>query len=426
MITAAVSTNLSVTDLKAGRSPFFAGLMAFLEFMGTAFARDERNPHEGTVLIAADMARHLGFPQTPDDPMPVLETARALGWKVGETLHPFVTFRGHRSFPAIHIGVLPWIERERNRYPLVEPKDPFASTSLMAQWNERTGSAYRGEPMVNGAAILRDTAPPGKSCPTWKPKDEIPVSHRCERPYTPHDLSLRTARIYDGPVTAVDQFKAYLCAMISGNYPKYGLRHTGLKKFDPKEYGYWRVRLPVWNDPRLPNPAGYSAAPDDDRWVTTPTLRLLTEVMAQGECGPFEVLDSWTSKGAQVFRPMAERLRDILHDYDCDPRLRTTAALSYQNLHGFLVPTTGTVSRPEWYASIIAEHRTMMWRRMWRAGRTENKFPLSVNVDCAYYPEDGVPTGKNFPRPLVVDKEMLGEFTFTEYNTLNDALGVAA
>jgi hypothetical protein len=209
--------------------------------------------------------------------------------------------------------------------------------------------------------------------------------------------------------TGWDTSRMYLAAAQSCEaLSPWSLKHTGRIPFDGKRAGWWKVELGPWNDDRIPAPAG----PGEDavRWVTTPTLALLTELESRGELAyqTFEVIDSWTAPGRRILRPWAETLERAYQDaralaeiqgdpfgkdQDADA-VRAAVKGAYREALGLMNRPGSAVYRPDWHYAVIAQARSNLWRRMWAVGQAEGVWPLEVKTDCVWYPGDkpaGIP-----------------------------------
>lgn len=360
----------------------------FVRRVADAFARNGQT--EGTVLLRGDMARRLGFPETRAEKLPAwhLSGVAAAGWKIGEP-HPFTRVYGHPALPDVSIGVLPWIAADAGEYPLVNEDEPTATVALLGQFQALTGVCYGGMPALLAAAILKHHYE-GKKATSTVPKwiaPACPVDPLCDRPITKtvwHNPEVRTPNRIDRE--SIDTNTAYLAAYGTGRQARYQLRATGAIPFDHTLSGYWRVELEPWNERRMPHPAGIFGKDETRVWLTTPTLKLLEELREDGFYKGFRVLDSWTSKGARVLDPMAAKLDALINTPGTAAPLVKVGKMAYQQFHGYLKTSTGLIHRPDWYSAVMAESRTMLWRRCWQAAhRPGGHYPVYLHVDAAVY-----------------------------------------
>jgi hypothetical protein len=139
--------------------------------------------------------------------------------------------------------------------------------------------------------------------------------------------------------------------------------------------------------------------------VTTPTLRLLTDLREAGVYGGYRLLESWTAPQSRLLRGWAELIRDcdrmLTGRTDpCSTAVTDTLKESYRRAIGLFGRERGSVYRPDWRAAIIAHTRARVVDQVIRAYRTAQALPLHVDVDAVTYPAAG-------PDP-VVEAERLG------------------
>jgi hypothetical protein len=352
---------------------------------------------EAVLLLDPPAARALKVPPGPDEESTVgLDDARAAGWLHGK-LGPWTTFYAEGR-PSIILGLTGWPNLDRS--PLVDTSWHQSSVYRLSMWHEFTGSAWRGTPGVASMTILRATAPEylvsGKKVkPAYGYRAGPDVSEAAELDYEPEDWSrpqtLRYAHGYD--VTRMYLAAAGACEKLA----PWSLRHSGRIEFSPKLAGWWKVKLGPWHHGRIPAPAGPG---DDERWVTTPTLILLAELLDQGGAfQAFEILDSWTGAGKRVLRGWSETLEStyqlarLCAERTDDPTgldqdgtaVMAAVKVAYKEGLGLLNRDGNAVYRPDWHYAIIAQARANLWRRMWSVGRTEDRWPIEIRVDNIWY-----------------------------------------
>ncbi len=351
-----------------------------------------RMPTGGVVLIDQAVADQLAI-GGGDGPQMGLADVEAGKWKHSKDVRDFTRF--WRDDCTIIVGNLDRIDPER--VPLVCQRDTD-TVAAFGMWHEWTGIPWRDTPGATGLALMDATVPqilvkgrPSK--PTWKPKDPGPEG-ASEAPWTAHT--------WPGPtgVTALPHRHGYDCSRMylaaAGQCehlaPFTLRRQVGRSSFDPKMGGWWKVRLAPWIDQRIPHPAGPGG---DERWITTPTAILLSKLADDGVYGGFEVLDSRIGEGKRLLRGWAETIERTYTETVCmgtwtteeveANRVAAAAKAVYRESIGLLNRDTNWMYRPDWHYSIIALARANLWRKMWRVGQAEGRWPLSIDVDNVTY-----------------------------------------
>lgn len=407
MIALAVSqsTYLRSDTRVIAATPSYArmNLVGLLLFIADLFT-SRPGQKEVTVLLHADLRERLGLPAEPETMKTTqravvaeaLGQVRAQGWKCGDGLYPFLSFHSRPGSPDVHLGVLPWIAADAGTYPLVAAGDPRSSLGLLAQWQQLTGHAYRGMPGLLAMTIHREHwRDKGNTEPRWHAPDSG-VPYTCDQPYTAQ--SWRTPRVtphdlMNLPRWELDANKAYLAADISGLYARYALRHQTKPRFDPKQAGYWLIKIQPWNDHRLPHPAGPGSVVGQWQWRATPRVQLLTQLSEEGVYGGVEIQESWTSKGYPVLKPGAEVLSSIIHTPGLAAPLKRAASMAFKNFHGLLTTDGGSIHRPDWYTTRQSLASVVGWKRARTTVVTHKMRLLYVKTDAWYFERDGdVPT----------------------------------
>jgi hypothetical protein len=382
---------------------FTAGLPGLLARVAATFDR------EGALLLDGRGAAKVGLPTSPEayaEPIqehPALAGVLAAGWKSGrETqpeLRPWTTF--HRDgAAAVHVGILPAIDPVRSPVVRPWPQDTVAACAL---WHHLTGSAYHGTPGVAGTAILRANAAGGEKdgkpqAPRWQVHEGQPEGSLIEADYKPEQwkgLRPKGHRHAFG----LDCYRMYLGGMLACPLTPYRLRQTGkMRAYEPDRAGWFLADIAKWGDRRMPDPAGYSKT-DGPRWVTGPTLGLLDQLIEEGVHGGYEILDSWTgpvisAAGGRPLRPVAEILRDaavspLLTGPEDGTTYRYGVELAlkqaYREMWGLLDSPTALVQRRDWHFGGLAMSRANLFRRLWKIGHTEDRWPLWIDVDEVWY-----------------------------------------
>lgn len=271
---------------------------------------------------------------------------------------------------------------EWDKTPLVESDDRERD---LAMWQAVMGTEYGGTPGTAGADALEARIKAVRTyTAAWKTGGPGGAG---EAPYLVRSWDRRgasTAPFLHG----FDVTRMYATAAGTAEASPWALRRTGRIEFDKSLAGWWRVELCSWPHGKLlPDPAGYparrSGALDTARWVTTPTLKLLDELTAEGVYGGFNVLDSWTGKGRRLFEAW-NRAAEELHRTG-SPALAATAKEASRQTIGLLNSSTYSTLRPDWHYAVIAQARCNLFRKMWRAWCTAAVGPLAVDTDCVWY-----------------------------------------
>lgn len=346
---------------------------------------------EGVILIDGPVHERMGFPvarpksdRRMDAP---LSAIRSGGWKVGK-VGPWMTFHATGK-PSIHVGLMGWLSEDN--HALYDADDPGAMVYRMARFAELTGGCYHGSPGVAGTALLRSVWK--GSTPRWVPDWEriAPAAATTEKRY---EWKAPTP----GTLPYVHQFDAnlqYLGAMNVSEVALDELGHTGLRRFDPKAAGYWKITIPAWNDDRLPHPCNSAAG--TRTWVTTPTMRLLAELQSAGRIEMPSVEDSWTTlRTARIFRGWAERISGALKvvtDPEAEPveadrdALKLTLKRTYSETWGLFYRPGGWIHRPDWHHAVTAQARCNMFRKI-LAAADAGRFPERIHADAVSYGSD--------------------------------------
>ena len=372
--------------------------------LGSLLDRLARKMTEGGVLIldkASATALHL--PTGPDDKRTQgIDDARAAGWLSGAPW-AFTTFYAEGR-PTIKVWVTSW-DHGDPRNAMLAAGPGVTDVDLvwrMGLWHELTGTIWNGSPNTTGINLFRDNAPVFKiSGKDLSPKftlSGVPddAVDWCELPWEPEHWSRPIETAY---AHAYDASRAYLAAAQGCDlFAPWSLTHTRARTFDPKIPGMWKVKLGPWHHDLIPPPAGPG---DEVRWVATPTLVLLNELAEKGEeYQTFEVLDSYTAAtGKRLLRTWAETLDGaytraadlICPEYgedDVAVVVRKAAKQAYTQAIGLMEKPGTVVYRPDWAMTIKAHARSIGWRKMWRIGKTEDRWPLEIKVDAIWYGSD--------------------------------------
>jgi hypothetical protein len=402
-----ITPEYTVVDDHPGRTTpsdaFDAGLPALLARVAARFDR------EGVVLVDQAAAGLLGLPTVgplPEDGMDAHQAAadaRAAGWEV-ERISDWSRFKrkGHAS---INLGIIPLIKRAE--CPLLGESD-WASVPAFTMWHQLTGRAWRGNGAMAGHAVLMDRMrTSGKAKITLKlkkPQEPDPQKAQ-ETPYTPGQWAGERPKRY---ALGFDLNRAYIGAANVVEVAPWPLKRTGKREFSPLDPGWWQVELQgTWNDPRMPDPAGYRRDNPRVRWITTPRAALLAQLAEQGLHGGFLVLDSYTMRTdrferrpqLRLFKPWAEVMGNTFAEAarlaagDDVIAEDAAAVLEAVKLVGHKTPgawasPTNFIYRRDWWHSVIAMNGANLWRRMWKIGSTKKVWPWYVDTDCVWYGSD--------------------------------------
>lgn len=413
------------TRVNAGPTPLeaFNELPVLLARLAKGFGRDERD--SGTVVLAAENIRRLGFP--PEAPAqvqdakahPALTPARQVGWKV-DRLGPWMTFHRPNS-PTVHIGVKPWLDSDT--FELISP-DP-AVTAYRMQWmGSLLDTAYRARPGVTALSAMR-TLVPGKA-PYWKPdwNKVAPVGPfedrmRWEQPY-----------IWDSPDAAAleldhkwlhgwDIRGQFLAAASQVYLGRDALRHTGKRDYDGSA-GYWRITVPAWAyDHVLPHPAGNGYTYGDITWVTSARMELLRKLADDYQVIAMpDVLDAWTAeKPARLLRPWAERIRDMVSlahkEKEAGDRAVLARAVKHAYAHAIAMLRTpeSSIVRYDWNDSVNGFANSAFWLKLWLQYRYDKRTPVKIFYDMAYYASSESDPEKDRPETFEPSTSM-GRFRY--------------
>lgn len=311
-----------------------------------------------------------------------LQAWRADGWRVSQ-LSPWFTLWAPGR-PSIHFGVKPWLGKGNNA---LHTTDEGGLTYRLRWFQSLTGTAFHGNPGLAATANLRDRWT-GKDEPLWRPKWDrcVPAGSDCEKPFVEWHRQgaggLPWQHHYDCN-------RQYLAAAHNTVVAPGPLRHKGFQAFN-RQPGYWLIRVPHFNETRLPHPAGYAAGAE--AWVATPTMELLHELADQGLMPYPDVLDSWTAdgRGRELFRPWVARIEDAyqhsLTDETPDGQAVTIAVKGmYKHGVGLMHSKKARVWRPDWHHSIISKARANLWRKMFAVGLYQNRWPVYIDYDLVAY-----------------------------------------
>jgi hypothetical protein len=329
--------------------------------------------------------------------------------------------RGWQTFPGkprVYVGDLDAIDPDD--CPLIGPvnSDTLASFAL---FHDLTGVAYHRSGGVAGLSLLQQLHPLGKTAPIgWE--SDGPTSHAEEVAYAPADWQAPWAASCLTPETRMsmaggrfrhgyDRRRAGLAAMNTVHVGRTALRHVSRKTFDPAVAGWWLCEVPAWNDPRMPDPAGYCGhdhAQGDVcvRWLTNPTIELLNQLAGEGVSAGVRIIhEAWISERSRLFLGWAETLNKawlrataMMDTVDLDgapsslaqdaKRARDAISDTYRQTPGMFGAPDSWVKREDWLAAKVAMERVTVWRTCWKVGKACDRWPAWIDGDTVYYHSD--------------------------------------
>jgi len=452
---------------------FAGGLAGLLDRIAPRFGG------EGVVALGAGAVTALGLPARPiegprgrDDhgvqlvdehtaSAVVAELARG-GWSCNRVSDWSTVYGGGR--PKLHVLNTRLVDSAT--FPLwsTQPLDLVARLRL---WHELTGYAWRLSPAASGLAVMTglDRARVDRVVARQRPaSQEDKARRRVETTWKAAGLDAPDGAYEDDfrrrywartpPAEELQPFahcfdgiRAYMAAALLCEVSPWPLKHTGRIRFNRRLAGWWLVELAPWNDPRMPDPAGYVDLVDGSdrrrlvRWITTPTLILLEELTAEGVYGGVRIIDSYTGPARDYpLREYAQRMDDAYQfsvrvdgkrravDYplvgaDDVAAIESAVKMVGHKTYGALDSATNWAYRPHWWYSILALSRANLWRKLWAVGKNTGQWPLWVEVDAVWYgstcedPQEAATVlqfpGPSGPKGIVLDMEgkQFGRFT---------------
>lgn len=377
-----------------------------------------------TIVLDGRAAHHLQLPTSDaglpsdDEVHPAQAGLRAAGWGCS-TLRPWTTiWRGEQR---VIVGLADLIDAESA--PMMACPSPLDVIDAMATWRSHTGHGWAGSSIMASHALMRGTIRTGhrKSEPIWLPK-EAPSDVDPELTYERDTWRGKRPADTDRWLHSYDMNLAYLSAAGIARITPWALKPTGKgTPYSPERAGWWLIQPEPWTVRRIMSPLGHLPGEDlrtaqtwAPRWVTGPTLALLDELTEAGTYGGYEILDSWTATGAGPhLRHWATPIRDLLyHLADTDtaaepwrPALIEAAKQTYKRGLGALVSEGGRIHRPDWTHAVIAMDRANTWRRAWRIGTTDGRWPRWANTDALAYTSPHEDPFKAAPGSLKTDPD---------------------
>ena len=383
------------------------------------------DPRGLVLVLAADALKLLGMPDqlgAGAEHEMCVEMLRGAGWTVPDALGHW-TRAWRRGSPNVNIAV----PNYRGKYDpdLADGDDLAATTRAMAAYVDAVGAPYAVSPGYAAVVGLRDGTKRAIK-PYWAPDAKVldePIRHG-----EPDLLWSAGAVPTEGWCHTYDAYAAHLGAAAMAEVAVNQLqRQPHGPEWDPTLAGYWLIDPPAWQHARMPSPThGVEPVAKGKAkgriWVCTPTMKLLHELAGELLIDPPVVHDSLVEHGSRsVLRPWAERLRDALGSLDGSPDaelLRPELKATYRQAVGWLAKPNKIVYRPDWRHAIVSQGRATMWRRAWRIGQAEDRWPLAIATDSLSYAshlEDGAAA---CPEGLRLGTWGLGRFRCVESDYL--------
>ncbi|MFR9806451.1 hypothetical protein ACL02T_29805 [Pseudonocardia sp. RS010] len=386
-----------------------AGLLARAEALGLGH-RDGRGQYRGAahaygqLWILPAAREKLGLPAElpprtgetePAEQRAVREAITKAGWEVGSrsisgwnVVYRKGGRRLHLVFPEWQIEPSPFGELEVPAQVLASRLGAYAAA---------TGIAYRYSPGVTGVSLVATTRPEiAKADRPELPKpSELPTlegDYIWQRAMQPDELALPYVDAWD--VNGLFLGAATSLPLGIGAPEEI----TEDPEFDQSTPGYWRIRTLTWEHARLPDPlqvAGRRRG-GDYLWVTTPTMKILTELygltpeISKAYVWPrgnsVRVLDKWA-------RDLRNARKGLLAGTGSDDRAVLDAVkATYRAGIGRLDASTWrgsdySLHRPDWRHHVVAQGRYALTRRMVAAAEV-GRFPLAIATDAVLYASD--------------------------------------
>lgn len=425
-------------------------------------------PEHGQLVIMRDLADDLGIPaelpdyDTDDDAatgqLPVMTRAREDGWN-----KPINSFTGEQDW-----RIRPWMRMWRAgaggfgvrvHIPHLQTTDvdglytehdtPAAIARRAVQFAEWVGIPYRMSPSITGIDLLKHLrTASGRAVVV---QAEIDACEPARAPNRSFDLLLRrepaAGEDSAGWVHAWDVNSAYLaaCSGLRVGTDTAPTHLTDGVQPDLTKPGYWRIELPDFSDldPRCPHPidgnddilARREGKPDPGwRWVTTPKLRLLTDLGIDVQIHEAYL---W-SESVRYFDGWNKRLRDALYaaaearatgDPDA-AQIRTTIKNCYAHGIGRLDARTlhdgsrslNALWRPDWRHAVMDETYRRIWRTVHQVGTGTGRWPLAIVRDSLWYAADTPEADAAVPEGLSLHPTQLGKYKHEGVATLDEAM----
>jgi hypothetical protein len=191
----------------------------------------------------------------------------------------------------------------------------------------------------------------------------------------------------DADLVTLDVNAAYLAALSSATFAHGALIHDDTPHGQAP--GFYLVDVHAWQDHRMPSPLGLQPVDAERVWIAHPTLDVL-QALSESEYGYWpdvRIYDAWTSPTSCRLRKWTSEVRDdrreavrarnaakLADDHDAYAEadadyeaIKLGYSQAVQLMRGPQEgeKTKSSVHRPDWYATIHAQHAANMWRRAW-------------------------------------------------------------
>jgi hypothetical protein len=371
------------------------GLVALLERLRGVAKPDQ----ELTVLVDEEVADIYRLRLAVDDPddHPVRRDVGAAGWK-SSRIGYWSSFWGEDR-PTVYLGQLDELENRARNDKARQPFGSFVEDTVAQcqQWAELTGVPWQAEPAVMGVEMMRRLFPSYRVDGSKGYRRPTKIDER-----TPElaGEGMWTPDTWRGPDDSwsgtflhwYDKVKAGLVAAGQAKVSPEPLRHWVRPRYDPKRAGWWLISKPVWNERRLPHPAGPYGEVWERIWVTTPTMDLLAELAERGQLDMPEPIESYTGVARPVLKPWCDALWAALRAPITDrysevdvTRVRAAAAEVARRGLGMLAHRGSSVYRLDWFHAVNAMKRANTWRMADRIATGEDRWPVMLDDDSLCY-----------------------------------------
>ncbi|MEU3025958.1 DUF927 domain-containing protein [Nocardiopsis alba] len=408
-------------------------------------------PGGGTIAVDGDAADLLGWPydmERPEDrtrPMVdrprCVEEAAAHGWTT-RTVGGWTTWeRGERGTPAfasVTVACLPWMDRRAlgtgANILLDADDDAGSAVYLLARVAALVGVPFAYTAGSTFAMAVRNRyydrhgqtrRLKGKSRrPMMRLNSDPNRGPVCAAFHIPDGgMTWRRVGATDGGrheerhVMGLDAIGQHLGTAIGGSFALDPLVERDAVEWDPRLPALWELAPGAYRlDETGPSLAGPTASTTIPWMAHTETVKLLVEnglhsdVFTTRAWVPMN-RDGDITRGTQILRPLAERIRDAIQSIprdtpdDLEKRVRAALKSMYTEAAGELTRHP-FVRRPDWSMGIWSGARAQTLRRAVKIWRETGEWPIEIVHDCLYYETDGI--GEEYiPAPSVLkyDKE---------------------
>lgn len=248
---------------------------------------------------------------------------------------------------------------------------------------------------VGGEPRARDWAHPGWTIDVHK---DLQTGKRTTRIQAP-------AGTPPGRLVTLDRNGSYPSACSSVPLAPNKLLHTGpLEAYDRSQAGIYLIQLPQWPENGTPHPLGAMAYRGDRKViVSTPHMRLLAVLAAQGRMEAPVILDSWTGRANQSlfegFYKKAKAARELLVDGNPQAYAQYKTAVSKALRVLWPDKARSPFWRPDWRVSLVAEAAVRHWITADKAVQHGATLVTLKNTDEAVF---WLPADAPIPQPYTI------------------------